>query len=326
MLDNTQDVCKGARSPIAISDLGFGVSIDTIGNTRQKLAQSIVDCAKDNGQIWQTVCKDKDNNVFTITDTKGKVWYLSNTDSQDKTAIKSPSLTYCQFDLHNLAIVLQGAAKIQTIDDTCNMSIDIATGQYTALSIARLYSYFSYYCSFIYTVLGVSKDRLAKYKPLPSDKLTRLYSLYGKQKQDFDKSSLSIVNFDKQYKDDYSQLPSNDINQYFVLSLNNLWRKSQSLVVTAFGVNLQAKTVIANIALTLALNVKAINSQNVKKGNCNITDLRTRLSVMLTDGLGLTGDLHTNTRHILTAKLNTALANKTIYSIDDIQSLANGQA
>lgn len=324
MLANIYDVCRQGRKPVKVDDLRYGAELEVVGVDRLTLANAIIDNAKTYGLTWrlqasQTDYRVYDNRQYDVTtyqiiDNRNRAWLLTNDGSLTRiggkvgTEVVTPPLLKTDFDNLCLSIVVSQIQKLAQVDDSCSVHIHVDTSLHTPLSVARLYSYFAFYAPFIYTIIGANVGRIKNYcKPLPKDKLARLHTLYKKRKTDFSKQDLCKVNFDKVFSDDFDRLDRYDANRYYIINLNNLWRKSRTLECRMFNGANDLRKIIAFIDLVLALNAKAINAKAIKKGCCNITDLKTRLSVFFADGLGLTGDNYANTRHVLTASLNSQI-------------------
>ena len=216
------------------------------------------------------------------------------------TEIVTPVLTLPDF--WQVEVILAVARRLNArADKSCAVHIHCDSSRHSVASISRLINFWHYNEDFLMGVLNVQEARRSQWarrmqdwKPIENRKLK------PKTKADLAQVWIGARRF----------RPSRyDTNRYHALNLNNLWRSIETIECRAFNASLNATKVRAYLLLWLGINAKCINSSNMAPvTRAKINKPLTRLSVLLTEGLGLKGTEFKAERKVLTNRLRDYLA------------------
>jgi hypothetical protein len=281
-----------------LRDLRFGVEVETVGKTRQTVAEAI--CTVVGGtvrHVGHPACYDP----WEVTDARGRIWKvvadssLTSVPGHLRAEVVTPILTYA--DIPELQEVIRAVRKLAGARATsqCAVHVHVDGAPFDARSLANLAKTFYKYEELIIRALGVSQERLRRYcrpmredfirgierrKPRTREQLNRLWYVYR---------NTAPIHYD----------PS----RYSILNLHSLfWRGT--IEVRAFDGTLHAGRIRAYLVLCLALAAKALNARaaSSKRRKANGKSDKYDFRVMMLH-LGLSGDEFKNCRKHLMANL-----------------------
>jgi len=281
-----------------LRELRFGVEIETVGRTRQTVAEAIRTVV---GGAVRHVGYPSSYDPWEVADSRGRTWKvvhdasLTSVPSHLRAEVVSPILTYA--DIPELQEVVRAVRKLAGARATRDTGIHIHLdgAPFDARSLANLAKTFYKYEELIIRALGVSRERLQRYcrpireefirgierrKPRTREQLNRLwYGYHNTSPVRYDGSRYSILNFHSLF-----------------------WRGS--IEVRAFEGCLHAGRIRSYLVLCLALAAKALNSRSAssKRRRANGLSDKYDFRVMMLH-LGLSGDEFKACRKHLMANL-----------------------
>jgi len=238
-----------------LTDLKFGIEIETIKSTRQTVAEAIRTVVGGTVRhVGHPTCYDP----WEVTDTRGRVWKvvadssLTSVPSHMRAEVVSPVLTYD--DIPELQKVVRAVRKLAGAKSSrhCGVHIHIDASAFDGRRLANLAKIFYKQEELIIRALGITPERLQRYcrptrddfiraidrrKPRTREQLNRLW--YGYH-------NTAPVRYD----------PS----RYGLLNLHSAFFRG-TIEIRAFGGTLHAGKIKAYIQFCLALAAKAIRAR-----------------------------------------------------------------
>jgi len=279
--------------------LTFGIEIETVGQTRQTVAEAIrtvvggrVEYAGGAYDAWHTV------------DATGRVWKVvtdaSLSASRDRQAeVVSPILKY--EDLEQLQEVVRAIRRAHArADHSCGIHVHVGSATFDARTIANLVKIIHKQEPLIEQALGISQERLTRWcRPIEQHFLQKI-----EQRRPQTMSELNVAWYGY-----HNVAPTHyDGTRYHGLNLHNVWFRN-TIEFRYFDGSLHAGQVKAYIQFVLALAAKALNARaaSSKRRTYDPATARYDFRVFLL-GLGLIGDEFKTARHHLLAKLDGSSA------------------
>jgi len=286
-----------------LRDLKYGIEIETIGRTRQQVAEAIqsVVC----GRI-QYIGTPEAHDPWHVIDTQGRTWQvvadasLISAVKEHQAEVVSPVLTYADMPILQevvRAIRLAGAR----VDQNCGIHCHIDMSQFNAREVANLMRYFYKYEDYLMAALKISPKRAERYaKPIRQEVIQKL-----ERTRPTNMRQLNTIWYGY-----YNPNPQRyDSSRYCWFNANGIFYR-QALEVRAFEATLHAGRIRAYITLCLAMaakahDIKAINSQ---KSPIEQQSSKYSFRVLLISGLKLNGDEFKNVRMRLLENLEGSSA------------------
>lgn len=279
--------------------LNFGIEIETIGQTRDKVAQAIA------GVVGGTVTYAGGTyNAWTVCDRRGRTWKVVRDSSLNATQdfqaeIVSPILTYT--DIEELQKVVRAVRFFGArVDASCGIHIHIDKSKFNAKTIRNLVKIINKQEAIIHKALGIADNRLARWcRGIDQDFLSKI-----EERKTLTMNDLNIAWYGR-----LNESPTHyDPSRYRGVNLHNIWYRG-TVEFRWFEATLHAGKVKAYIQFCLALAAKALKarSANSKKRDFNAASGKYDFRVFLLS-LGLIGDEFKTARLHLLSRLDGSAA------------------
>ncbi len=281
-----------------LTELKFGIEIETIKRTRQTVAEAIRTIVGGTVRhVGHPTCYDP----WEVAAADGRVWKvvadssLTSVASHLRAEVVSPVLTY--EDIPQLQKVVRAVRKLAGAKSSreCGVHIHIDASAFDGRRLANLAKTFYKYEELIVRALGVTGHRLRRYcrptrddfirdierrRPRTRDQLNRLW--YGYR-------NTSPMHYDG--------------TRYHLLNLHSVWYRG-TIEIRAFGGTLHAGKIKAYIQFCLAMAAKAVNARaaSSRKRRANGHSDKYDFRVFMLH-LGLIGDEFKTCRKHLMANL-----------------------
>jgi Putative amidoligase enzyme len=275
--------------------LQFGIEIETVGISRQALAQAIRSVvAAPTGQPFDSRLNDSS----PVIDARGRKWRVvydgSLSNSSFSGEIVSPPLGYDDIELLQQVVRAVRAAGAR-VDESCGIHIHVGAHQFDAKSLANLVKMVHKQEQLLQHALGVSERRLARYcRPIDPEFMRRLEASPPRTLQDLNRAWYGHRN----------DAPGRyDQSRYHGLNLNSFFFRG-TIEFRYFNGTLHAGQIKAYVQFVLALAAKALGAKaaSSKRRVFNVATAKYDWRVFLL-GLGLIGDEFKTARHHLTQHL-----------------------
>ena len=281
-----------------LRELNFGIEVETVGRTRQTVAEAIRTVVGGTVRhVGHPTCYDP----WEVTDARGRVWKvvadssLTSVPSYLRAEVVSPVLTYQ--DIPELQDVVRAVRTLAgaKCDSNCGVHVHISASAFDGRKLANLAKIVYKQEELIIRALGLGGRRLRQYcrpmreefirdierrKPRTREQLNRLW--YGYR-------NTAPIHYD----------PS----RYHLVNFHSVWYLG-TIEIRAFAGTLHAGKIKAYIQFCLALAAKALNARaaSSKKRKANGKSDRYDFRVFLL-GLRLIGDEFKTCRKHLLANL-----------------------
>ncbi|ABF90269.1 conserved hypothetical protein [Myxococcus xanthus DK 1622] len=275
--------------------LRFGIEIETVGASRQKLAHAIQSAV--GGHV------SGDYRGWQVTDTQGRIWRVvsdaSLSGGEYSGEIVSPILTYQDMDA--LQQVVRAAREAGArADASTGIHIHVDGSRFDAKGVTNLVKMVHKQERLLETALGVSAARLARYcRPIDGAFLQRLEARRPRTLQDVNEAWYGRRN----------SMPNRyDSSRYHGLNLNSLFFRG-TIEFRYFNGSVHAGEVKAYVQLVLALAARALASKaaSSKRRDFNPATAKYDFRVFLLH-LGLIGEEFKTARLHLLKKLEGSAA------------------
>ncbi|WP_338869462.1 amidoligase family protein [Myxococcus stipitatus] len=275
--------------------LRFGIEIETVGASRQKLAHAIQSAV--GGYV------SGDYGGWQVTDTQGRAWKVvpdgSLSGGEYSGEIVSPILTYQDLDALQLVVraVREAGARA---DASCGIHIHVDGSRFDAKGVTNLVKMVHKQERLLETALGVSATRLARYcRPIDGAFMQRLEARRPRTMQDVNEAWYGRRN----------PVPQRyDASRYHGLNLNSLFFRG-TIEFRYFNGTVHAGEVKAYVQLVLALAARALASKaaSSKRRDFNPATAKYDFRVFLLH-LGLIGEEFKTARLHLLKRLEGSAA------------------
>ncbi|TQF11038.1 VrlE [Myxococcus llanfairpwllgwyngyllgogerychwyrndrobwllllantysiliogogogochensis] len=275
--------------------LRFGIEIETVGASRQKLAHAI------QGAVGGRVSGDYQG--WQVTDSQGRTWKVvpdgSLSGGEYSGEIVSPILTYQ--DLEALQQVVRATREAGArADATCGIHIHVDGSRFEPKGVTNLVKMVHKQERLLETALGVSAARLSRFcKPIDGAFLQRLEARRPRTMQEVNEAWYGRRN----------PTPARyDSSRYHGLNLNSLFFRG-TIEFRYFNGSLHAGEVKSYVQLVLALAARALASKaaSSKRRDFNPATAKYDFRVFLLH-LGLIGEEFKTARLHLLKKLEGSAA------------------
>ena len=238
-----------------LRELKFGIEIETIGRTRQAVAEAIRTVV---GGAVRHVGYPSSHDPWEVADSRGRTWKvvhdasLTSVPSHLRAEVVTPILTYA--DLAELQEVIRAVRKLAGARATseCAVHVHVDGAPFDARSLANLAKTFYKYEELIIRALGVNRDRLQRYcRPMREEFIRGIERRKPRTGEQLNRLWYGYRNTNPAHYD-----PS----RYAILNLNAYWH-SNTIEVRAFNGCLHSGRIKGYCQLCLALAAKAINSR-----------------------------------------------------------------
>ena len=270
--------------------LRFGIEIETVGLSREKLARAIHSVT---GGTVVDECRS-----WRITDSRGRSWRVvpdgSLSGGENSGEIVSPILGYDDIDELQNVVRAARTAGAKT-DPSTGIHIHIDGSRFDAKSVTNLVKLVHKQERLLEHALGVSETRLNRYcRPIDADFIQRIEGRRPKTMQEISDAWYGYRNTSPQRYDQ---------TRYHGLNLNSLFFRG-TIELRYFNGTLHAGEVKAYVQLALAMAAKALGSKaaSSKRREFNPATAKYDFRVVLLH-LGLIGDEFKTARLHLTKKL-----------------------
>ncbi|TQF09172.1 VrlE [Myxococcus llanfairpwllgwyngyllgogerychwyrndrobwllllantysiliogogogochensis] len=275
--------------------LRFGIEIETVGASRQKLAHAI------QGAVGGRVSGDYQG--WQVTDSQGRTWKVvpdgSLSGGEYSGEIVSPILTYQ--DMEALQQVVRAAREAGArADASTGIHIHVDGSRFDAKGVTNLVKMVHKQERLLETALGVSAARLNRFcKPIDGAFLQRLEARRPRTLQDVNEAWYGRRNLAPQRY---------DASRYHGLNLNSLFFRG-TIEFRYFNGSVHAGEVKAYVQLVLALAARALASKaaSSKRRDFNPATAKYDFRVFLLH-LGLIGEEFKTARTHLLKKLEGSAA------------------
>lgn len=236
--------------------LRFGIEIETIGQTRNKVAkaiQSIVGGTIEH--VGQPYCYDP----YHVTAADGRIWKVmadsSLSASKSRQAeIVSPILEYR--DIETLQNIIRAVRKTQAkFDKSCGIHIHLDGARFNTKALCNLTKIVNKQEELIIQALGVKPDRQRRFcRSVPQELIENIDSGRVRTNQQLNSAWYGF----------YNHQPTHyHSSRYHGLNLHNIWYRG-TVELRYFEATLHAGEVKSYIQFALALGAKAITARSAK--------------------------------------------------------------
>jgi hypothetical protein len=279
------------KMPVTINEISFGIEIETVGQTRNAVANAIKSVV--GGTVEQSSF-----DVYRVIDACGKIWNvvadgsLTNVPAHLRAEIVSPILSYNDITL--LQQVVRAVRHIGSkCDERCGIHLHLSHPDVTPKALANLAKTIYKQEELIYAALGVTQARMARYcKPMNPAFIERITR----------STPNTFETLNRQWYGQYNATPRRyDSSRYAILNLNAFFLRG-AVEVRAYAGSLHAGKVKAAIQFSMALFTKALNTQaaSTKKRKYDPASAKYDFRVFLISSLGMNGDEFKSARkHLL---------------------------
>ena len=279
--------------------LNFGIEIETIGQTRDKVAGAIA------GVVGGTVIYTGGTySAWQVSDRKGRTWKAVSDSSLNapkhlQAEIVSPVLGY--EDIEELQEVVRAVRSAGArVDASCGIHIHIDKSKFNAKAIRNFVKIINKQEAIIHKALGIADARLSRWcKGIDPNFLEKI--------EECRTLTMDFLNY--AWYGRLNPTPRHyDNSRYHGVNLHNIWYRG-TIELRWFESTLHAGKVKAYIQFCLALAAKALNarSANSKKRDFNPTSGKYDFRVFLLS-LGLIGDEFKTARLHLLSRLDGSAA------------------
>ncbi len=286
---------------ITMRNLTFGIEIETIPQTRERIAnaiQSIVGGRVEH--IGIPYCYDP----WHVTDTRGRIWKVVadsslNAPKELQAEVVSPILHY--EDIEELQEVVRALRHAGAkVDFSTAIHLHIGAAPFNAKALCNLVKMVHKQEDLLYHALGVSEARRNRWcKEIDEEFLHKI------EKQ----RPTSLEQLNKAWYGYHNTEPAHyDLTRYKMINLHNVWYR-QTVEFRAFEGTLHAGKVKAYIQLVLAISSKALQSKTTssKKRPLNPATAKYDMRIFLLS-VGMLGDEFKTARLHLLANLEGSAA------------------
>ncbi len=270
--------------------LRFGIEIETVGISRERLAQAIHSVVGGTIDAW---------NPSQVTDSRGRTWRVVHDGSLSGGAgasgeIVSPVLGYDDIEvLQQIIRAVRGAGA--RANETCGIHIHIGSEMFNAKTLTNLVKFVAKQEKLIEHALQISPHRLARYcRSIDPAFLARIEA----------KAPTTMEEFrDAWYGVPHARADRYHSSRYHTLNLNSHFFRG-TIEIRAFNGTLHAGQVKAYIQLVLAIAAYSLSAKaaSSKRREFNPATAKYDLRVLL-KRLGLIGEEFKTARHHLTRHL-----------------------
>jgi len=280
-----------------LKDIRFGIEIETVKATREKVARAIQTVVGGTVRHGGTPhCHDP----WEVEDARGRKWKvvadgsLTNVDVEYRAEIVSPILVYG--DMEQLQDVVRAVrAAGAHVSSQTGIHIHLDADAFTAKALVNLAKIVNKQEDLIVKALNINDHRLASYaKKVNGEFIEKIEKRKPKSKDELNKLWYGYQNCNPTHYDS---------TRYRGLNFHNVWYRG-TVEFRWFNGTLHAGRIKAYIQFCLALGAKAINSNaaSSRKRAVNPISSKYDFRVFLL-GLGLIGEEFKTARHHLLANL-----------------------
>ncbi len=280
-----------------LKDIRFGIEIETVRQTREKVARAIQTVV---GGTVRHIGTPQCHDPWEVEDDRGRKWKvvadgsLTNVDVKYRAEIVSPILVYGDMEQLQEVVRAVRAAGAHT-SSQCGVHIHLDADAFTTKALVNLAKIVNKQEDLIVKALDVNDRRLTSYaKKVSGDFIEKIEKHKPKSKDELNKLWYGYQNYSPTHYDS---------TRYRGLNLHNVWYRG-TVEFRYFNGTLHAGKIKAYIQFCLALGAKAINSNaaSSRKRNLNPINSKYDFRVFLL-GLGLIGDEFKTARQHLLANL-----------------------
>ena len=274
-----------------MQNLTFGIEIETIKQTREKVAHAIQTIV--GGTVHHA---GTTYDAWTVTDRNDRTWKVVtdsslSADRMHQAEIVSPILK--AEDIPELQRIIRAVRQAGAkVDKSCGIHIHIGADRFDARAVANLVKMVHKQEELIYAALKVNPDRKNAYaKPVDATFLHRIESHRPNRMEDLNVAWYGRRNLRPTHYDS---------SRYHGLNLHNIWYRG-TVEFRLFNGTLHAGKIKAYIQLCLLMATKAIQSRSARseKRRLNPATAKYDFRVFLL-GLGMIGDEYKTARlHLL---------------------------
>ncbi|MBZ0120713.1 MAG: amidoligase family protein [Sandaracinaceae bacterium] len=270
--------------------LRFGIEIETVGLSRQALAQAIHSGVGGTLSSFDTFVRDPQGRTWSVVH-DGSLSGGSHRSGE----IVSPVLTYD--DLPVLQEVVRAVRRAGArVDTSCGIHVHIDGARFDVKAVMNLVKMMHKQERLIEKALGVQQARLGSYcRPIDEAFLRRLEQRPPRTMQELR---------DAWYGRPNARAQRYDATRYRGLNLNSLFFRG-TIEIRAFEGTLHAGEVKSNVQFALALAAKALRAKTAssKRRDSRTDATKYEFRVFLVSGLGLIGEEFKTARLHLTKRL-----------------------
>jgi len=280
----------------AMKTLRFGIEIETIGQTRERVAQAIQKVVGGTVRHAGTpACYDP----WHVTDARGRTWKVmaDSSLSADKTRqaeVVSPILAYQ--DIPELQEVVRAVRRAGArVDTTCGIHVHVDAASFDAKALGNLVKIVNKQERLIEHALGINEARRSRWcKGIDQGFLAKIESRRPRSLDDLNRAWYGYRNTSPTHYDS---------SRYRGVNLHNVWYRG-TIEMRWYDSSLHAGKVKAYIQFTLALAAKALKARaaSSKRRDFDPATARYDFRVFLL-GLGMVGDEFKTARLHLMANL-----------------------
>ena len=281
--------------------LRFGIEIETIGQTRARVAEAIRGVVGGTVQhVGTPYCYDP----YDVIAEDGRRWrVMADSSLSASTArqaeVVSPILRY--EDIETLQEVVRAVRRAGAkVDSSCGIHVHVDAARFDAKSVRNLVKIFNKQEELIMHALQVSEQRRRRWcRGVNQDFLAKIEKDRPASLEELNRAWYGYSNANPTHY---------DTTRYAALNLHNIWFRG-TIEIRAFNATLHAGKVKAYIQFTLALAAKAINARasSSKRRDFNPATAKYDFRVFLLK-LGLIGDEFKTARLHLMANLGGSAA------------------
>ena len=279
-------------------ELRFGVEIETVGRTRQTVAEAIRTVV---GGAVRHAGYPSSFDPWEVADSRGRIWTvvhdasLTAVPSHLRAEVVTPILTYA--DLVELQNVVRAVRKLagSRCDGSCGLHCHVDASAFDGRALANLAKIFYKQEELIIRALGVTPERLQRYcRPTRDDFIRAIDRRKPRTREQVNRLWYGYHN----------TAPARyDPSRYGLLNLHSTFFRG-SIEYRGYAGTLHAGRVKTAVQFSLAITAKALNARaaSCRKRKANGQSDRYDLRVFLL-GLGLIGDEFKTCRKHLLANL-----------------------
>lgn len=284
-----------------MSNLTFGVEIETIKQTRRTVANAIQSVV--GGEV-RHVGSPSSYDPYEVTDEKGRVWRvvhdgsLTSVPANQRAEVVSPILT--REDIPELQEVVRAVRQCGAkVDEKCGIHIHIGAGGFDGRQLANLAKLVYKQEPLILAALEVSQTRLRDYtRPLSADFIRKIEAWRPRTTEQMNQIWYGYENRNPTHYDS---------SRYHGVNFHNVWYRG-TVEFRWFEATLHAGKIKAYIQFVLAIGEKALRTRcaQSKQREFNPASAKYDFRVFLLR-LGMIGDEFKTARlHLLRAMPGSA--------------------
>ena len=281
--------------------LSLGIEIETIGQTRERVARAIQQVV---GGTVQHLGIPSSYDPWQVTDARGRTWRVVadsslNADKAHQAEVVSPILRY--EDIPQLQQVVRAIRRARArVDSSCGLHLHVGADRFDAKAVRNLVKMINKQEQLIEHALGISQRRRNRWcRGIDQAFLARIEKQPPRTLEDLNRAWYGQLN----------TAPTHyDSSRYHALNLHNIFFRG-TIEYRFFESTLHAGKVKAYIQFILALSAKAITARAScsKRRELNPESARYDFRVFLLR-LGLIGDEFKTARLHLMANLKGSAA------------------